>query len=67
MLMCSVVATWEGGVGRSCHPNLPPLAPLEFPNQTRPKSFSFKHQGYCFLWLLRNYKDQKFPDFYSVC
>ena len=30
---------------------------LQFPNQTRSNSFSFKHQGYCFL-------RQKFYDFY---
>ena len=23
--------------------------PLQFPNQTRSKSFNFKHQGYCFF------------------
>ena len=29
--------------------------PLQFPNQTRSNSFSFKHQGYCFLRVFRNF------------
>ena len=40
---------------------------LRFHNQTRSKSFSFKYQGYFFLWLFKNYADQKFHDFYHVC
>ena len=44
-----------------------PWPPLQFPNQTRSKSSSFKHQGYCFLWVFRNYMDQKFYNFYHVC
>ena len=43
----------------------PPL--LQFPNQKRSNSFSFKHQGYCFLRLFRDCMDQKFLDFYRVC
>ena len=43
------------------------VGPLQFPNQTRSNSFSFKHQRYCFLWVLRNYMNQKFHDFYRVC
>ena len=44
--------------------------PLQFPKQTnkqRPNSFSFKHQGYSFLCVFRNYTDQKFQDFYRLC
>ena len=41
--------------------------PLQFSIQTKPSSFSFKHEGYCFLMVFRNYTDQKFQDFYSVC
>ena len=36
---------------------------LQFSNQTRSKTFSFKHQGYCLLQMFRNYTDQKFPNF----
>ena len=43
------------------------VSPLQFPNQTRSNSFSFKRQGYCFLWVLRKYTDQKTHDFYSAC
>ena len=41
--------------------------PLHFPNQTRSNSFSFKHQGCCFLRVFRNYTDQKLHDFCRVC
>ena len=37
------------------------------PNQIRSKNISFKHQGYCFLRMFRNYTDQKFHNFYRVC
>ena len=40
---------------------------LQFPNQTRSKNFSFKHHGYCFLQMFRNYTDQKFHNFCRVC
>ena len=40
--------------------------PLQFPKQRRSKNFSFK-QGYCFLWMLRYYTDQKFRNFYRAC
>ena len=40
-----------------------PSSLLQFPNQTRSKNFSFKHQGYCFLRMFRNYTDQKFHNF----
>ena len=43
------------------------LPPIQFLNQTRSNSFSFKHKGYCFLWVFRNYSDQKFNDFYREC
>ena len=33
-------------------------------NQTRSKSVIFKHKGYCFLRVFRNYTDQKFNDFF---
>ena len=39
-----------------------PHSPLQFPNQTRSNSFSFKHQGYCFLRVFRNYADQRLHD-----
>ena len=39
---------------------------LQFPNQTRSKNFSFKHQGCCFLQMFRNHTDQKFHNFYRV-
>ena len=45
----------------------PAPLPLQFPNQIRSNSFSFKHQGYCFLRVLRNYTDRKFHGFYPVC
>ena len=58
--LCRGVAT--GGRDREV------MAPLiQFTNQTRSKSFNFKHQGYCFLCMFRNYTDQKFHDFYCVC
>ena len=37
---------------------------LQLPNKKRSNSFSFKHQGYCFLWVFSNYTDQKFHDFF---
>ena len=40
--------------------------PLQFPNQTRSKNFSFKLQGCCFLRMFRNYTDQKSYNFYRV-
>ena len=46
-------------------PRPPPI--FHFPNETITDSFSFKRQGYCFLWVLKNYTDQNFHDFYSVC
>ena len=46
---------------------LPPLPPLQFPNQVNCNSFSFKHQGYCFLSVCRNYMDQKLYDCCRVC
>ena len=42
-------------------------APTSLLNQTRSNSYSFKHKAYCFLWVFRNYTDQKFNDFYRVC
>ena len=39
-----------------------PHPPLQFLNQTNRSSF--KHQGYCFLCVFRNYTDQKFYVFY---
>ena len=39
---------------------------LQFPNQTRSKNFSFKHQRYCFLRMFRNYTDQNFHKLYHV-
>ena len=48
-------------------PPPPSYPPLQFPNQTRSNSFSFKHQRYCFLRVFRNHMDQKFQDFYHVC
>ena len=39
---------------------------LQVSNETRFTSFSFKHQRYCFLWVFKNYMDQKFHDFYRV-
>ena len=56
-----VVATEERAMGAM------PLLPLPFLNQARSNSFSFKHKGYYFLWVFRNYTDQKFNDFYGVC
>ena len=53
----------EGGEGM-CSRAMPPL---QFPNQTRSTSFSFKHQGFCFLLALRNYTDRKLHHFYCVC
>ena len=45
-----------------------PMPPFNFQTkQTRSNSFSFKHQGYCFVQVFRNYTDQKFHDFYWVC
>ena len=58
--MCRGVAN-RGGIRGAMAPS------LRFPNQIRSCSFSFKHQRYCFLWLFRNYTDQKFHDFYQVC
>ena len=40
---------------------------LQFLNQTRSKNFSFKHQGYCFLQMFRNYTDQKYHNFCRAC
>ena len=40
--------------------------PTSISNQTRTKSFSFNHRGYCFLRMFRNYTDQKFHSFYRV-
>ena len=41
------------------------IAPsLQFSYQTRSNSFSFKHQGYCFLEVFGNYADQIFHNFY---
>ena len=40
---------------------------LQFSNQTRSKSFIFKHQEYCFFRMFRNYTDQKFQNFYRAC
>ena len=45
----------------------PPPLPLQFLNQTRSNCFSFKHQGYYFLRVFRNYTDQKVHNFYHVC
>ena len=42
------------------------MAPTLISNQTSPNSFIFKRQGYYFLWVFRNYTDQKFHDFYSM-
>ena len=69
-LFSRVVATrmggWGvGGAGAGRGSCLPP--PLQFLNQRRSKSFSFKYQGYCFLRVFRNYSDQKFQNFYRVC
>ena len=49
-----------------CQRDMPP-SPLQFLNQTRPNKFSFKHKRYCFLWVFRNYTNQKFNGFYRVC
>ena len=43
------------------------VPPLQFPNQKMSKSFSFKHQGYCFIRMFRNYMNQKFHNFYRQC
>ena len=40
---------------------------LQFSNQARSNSFSFKHQRYCFLRVFRNYADRKSNNFYRVC
>ena len=40
-------------------PPPPPLPGLQLPNQKRFNRFSFKHQVYYFLWLFRDYTDQK--------
>ena len=54
--------------GRSYWGNQGAMAsPLQFPNQIRSKSFSFKHQGYCLLRMFRNYVDKKFDSFYCAC
>ena len=53
------VATGAGGQGCAMVP------PHHFPNQTRSKSFSFKHHEYCFLWVFWNYK--KLNGFYHEC
>ena len=29
--------------------------------------FQFQKSEICFLWMFRNYRDQKFHDFYHVC
>ena len=42
-----------------------PLTSISEPK--RSNSLSFKHQGYFFLWLFKNYTNQKFHDFYRVC
>ena len=41
------------------------IPPLQFLDQRRSNSFSFKHKGH--LWVFRNYNDQKFNDFSHVC
>ena len=48
-----------GGWGHG-YPAPPPPPPLQSLNCTRSTSFSFKDQGFWFLWLFRNYTDQKF-------
>ena len=40
-----------GGQGRGLCPSTP--HPLQFPNQKRSNSFSFKHQGYLFLRVVQ--------------
>ena len=37
--------------------------PLQFPNQLKSISFSFKHQGYFFLHVFRDYTDQQISRF----
>ena len=54
------VATWGGE--QEGHA---PSPTLQFQNQTN--SYSYKHQGYCFLQVFRNCMDQKFYDFCRVC
>ena len=56
------VATGEGG-----RVQVAMAPPLQFLNQTRSNSFSFKYQGYFFLRVFRNYTDHKFHDFYREC
>ena len=64
----SVQGRSHWGARETIHPTPSPLPtppPLfQFPNQARSNSFSFKHQGYSFLRVFRNYTDQKFHDFY---
>ena len=52
------IQTWVQPLGGGQGAMPPP--PLQFPNQTRSNSFSFKHWGYCFLRVFRNYMDQTF-------
>ena len=68
----SIYATKDGqharnnrGIATGGSGSMVPL--LQFSNQTRFTSFSFKHQIYCFLWVSRNYTGLKFQDFYRVC
>ena len=39
------------------------VAPFNFQTKTRSTNFSFKHQGYCFLPMFRNYTDRNFAIF----
>ena len=50
----------SGGVVTSAPPSQ-----LNFPSQKKSNSFSFKHQGYYFVRVFRNYIDQKFHDFHQ--
>ena len=53
-----MTGVWPLGVQEGHAPHL--IRPLQFPNQATSKSFNFKHQGYCFLRMFRNYIDQNF-------
>ena len=59
----STVAQPLGGLGAMA---MPPLLPLQFLNQTRSNSFSFKHQRFCNLWVFKNYKNQEFFIVYAA-
>ena len=50
--------------GRPGRPWLPP--PPKYSNKARSKNFSFRHQGYCYIRMFRNYTGQKFPNFYRL-